>query len=96
MKVYVDSENKIRAVGTTTDTSLTEVFIDETADTFPFKGWSTAKICCYKVSVVVPTARILFSLSTYTFIFYLLTLTKILLHQIYQLRSALHQLHLSR
>ena len=52
MKVYVDSENKIRAVGTTTDTSLTEVFIDETADTFPFKGWSTAKICCYKVTVV--------------------------------------------
>ena len=51
MKVYVDSENKIRAVGTTTDTSLTEVFIDETADTFPFKGWSTAKICCYKVTV---------------------------------------------
>ena len=52
MKVYVDSENKIRAVGTTTDTSLTEVFIDETADSFPFKGWSTAKICCYKVNVV--------------------------------------------
>ena len=52
MKVYVDSENKIRAVGTTTDTSLTEVFIDETADIFPFKGWSTAKICCYKVTVV--------------------------------------------
>jgi hypothetical protein len=51
MKVYVDSENKIRAVGTTTDTSLTEVFIDETADTFPFKGWSIAKICCYMVNV---------------------------------------------
>ena len=51
MKVYVDSENKIRAVGTTTDTSLTEVFIDETADSFPFKGWSIAKICCYKVNV---------------------------------------------
>lgn len=52
MKVYVDIENKIRAVNTTTDTSLTEVFIDETADTFPFKGWSTARICCYKVTVV--------------------------------------------
>lgn len=51
MKVYVDSENKIRAVGTTTDTSLAEVFIDETADSFPFKGWSTAKICCYSVTV---------------------------------------------
>lgn len=51
MKVYVDSESKIRAVNTTTDTSLTEVFIDETAETFPFKGWSTAKICCYKITV---------------------------------------------
>lgn len=51
MKVYVDSENKIRAVGTTTDTSLTEVFIDETANSFPFNGWSVAKICCYRVIV---------------------------------------------
>lgn len=51
MKVYVDSENKIRAVGTTTDTSLTSLYVDESAESFPFEGWSVAKICCYKVNV---------------------------------------------
>ena len=51
MILYVDNENKVRAVNTTTDTSLTPLYVDETADTFPFKGWSTAKICCYKVTV---------------------------------------------
>lgn len=51
MILYVDNENKVRAVDITTDTSLTPLYVDETADTFPFKGWSTAKICCYKVNV---------------------------------------------
>lgn len=51
MILYVDNENKVRAVNTTTDTSLTPLYVDETADSFPFKGWSVAKICCYKVSV---------------------------------------------
>ena len=50
MILYVDNENKVRAVDATTDTSLTPLYIDETADLFPFKGWSVAKICCYKVS----------------------------------------------
>ena len=52
MILYVDNENKVRAVNTTTDTSLTPLYVDETADSFPFKGWSVAKICCYKVTVV--------------------------------------------
>ena len=52
MILYVDNENKVRAVDATTDTSLTPLYVDETADSFPFKGWSTAKICCYKVTVV--------------------------------------------
>lgn len=51
MILYVDNENKVRAVNTTTDTSLTPLYVDETAESFPFKGWSVAKICCYKVSV---------------------------------------------
>lgn len=51
MIVFVDSENKIRAVDKTSDESLTPLFIDETNESFPFKGWSKAKICCYKVSV---------------------------------------------
>lgn len=50
MKLYVDSESKIRAVGSTTDTTLTELTINDEDN--PFKGWSTAKICCYKASVV--------------------------------------------
>jgi hypothetical protein len=49
---YVDNESKVRAVDTTTDTSLTPLYVDETADLFPFKGWRVAKICCYKVTVV--------------------------------------------
>lgn len=50
MKVYVDSESKIRDVGSTKDTSLKELYINDSDN--PFKGWSTAKICCYKVTVV--------------------------------------------
>lgn len=52
MILYVDSENKVRAVDTTTDTSLTPLYVDEERVSFPFKGWSVAKICCYKVTVV--------------------------------------------
>ena len=49
MILYVDSENKVRAVNSTTDTSLTELNINDEYN--PFNGWSKAKICCYKVSV---------------------------------------------
>lgn len=49
MKVYVDKDNCIRAVGTTTDISLTELTIND--ETNPFEGWSVAKICCFKVMV---------------------------------------------
>lgn len=50
MKLYVDSESKIRAVGSTTDTTLTEVVVNDEDN--PFARWSTAKICCYVVNVV--------------------------------------------
>ena len=49
MIVFVDSENKIKAVNTTHDHSLTPLEINDEAN--PFNGWSTAKICCYKVNV---------------------------------------------
>ena len=52
MILYVDSEQKIRAVNTTTDDTLTPLYVDENDPSFPFNGWSTAKICCYKVTVV--------------------------------------------
>ena len=51
MILYVDSENKVRAVNSTTDTSLTPLYVDENNEQFPFKGWSIAKICCYMVNV---------------------------------------------
>ena len=49
MTVYVDSESKIRDVGSTKDTFLKELYINDSDN--PFKGWSSAKICCYKVTV---------------------------------------------
>ena len=51
MILYVDSESKVRAVNSTTDTSLTPLYVDENNEQFPFKGWSIAKICCYMVNV---------------------------------------------
>lgn len=51
MILYVDSENKVRAVNTTTDTSLAPLYVDENNERFPFRGWSIAKICCYMVTV---------------------------------------------
>lgn len=48
MKIYVDSESKIRAVGSSDNPELTEIEIN---DNNPFAGWSVAKICCYQVEV---------------------------------------------
>lgn len=52
MILYVDSESKVRAVNSTTDTSLKPLYVDENNEQFPFKGWSIAKICCYMVAVL--------------------------------------------
>lgn len=49
MIVFVDGESKIRAVGKTSDESLTPLYIKD--ETNPFNGWSKAKICCYMVTV---------------------------------------------
>lgn len=45
MILYIDTENRIKDVDTTSDSSLTPIEVEET----PFDGWSVAKICCYKV-----------------------------------------------
>lgn len=52
MILYVDSENKVRAVNSTTDDTLTPLYVDENNEQFPFKGKSIAFICCYRVNVV--------------------------------------------
>lgn len=52
MIVFVNDKSEIHDVNTTEDVSLTPLYVDENNPTFPFKGWSVAKICCYKVTVV--------------------------------------------
>lgn len=47
MTVYTDTEGRIKDVGSTTDTTL----IPQEVTDGTFDGWTTAKICCYKVSV---------------------------------------------
>lgn len=49
MKVYVNDRNEIKDVHSTTDSSLLEVVINDEGN--PFKDWSIAKICCYRVDV---------------------------------------------
>ena len=52
MKIYVDSSSCIKDVNFNSleDSSLIEIDIDDEDN--PFKGWSNAKICCYKVGVM--------------------------------------------
>lgn len=51
MYLSVNSENEIKNVGVTSDTELSIIYVDDTLDDFPLKGWSDAKICCYKIKV---------------------------------------------
>lgn len=51
MLVFVNGNNEIQAVGSTEDPTLTELYIDETREDYPFTGWSEAKIKCVKVTV---------------------------------------------
>ena len=49
MKVFVNDRNEIKDVHSTKDNTLTEIFINDEEN--PFKDWSIAKICCYRVDV---------------------------------------------
>ena len=49
MIIFVNDRNEIKDVHSTKDTSLKEVFIKDEEN--PFKDWSIAKICCYRVDV---------------------------------------------
>ena len=49
MILYVNDRNEIKDVHSTNDKTLTEVFIHDEEN--PFKNWSVAKICCYRVNV---------------------------------------------
>lgn len=47
MKVYINSQNEIKDVNTTTDSTFTAVEIPEGV----FDNWSVAKICCHKIDL---------------------------------------------
>lgn len=49
MYISVNSNNEIKKVGI--DENLTVLYVDETNPSYPWNGWSEAKICCYKVKV---------------------------------------------
>ena len=49
MILYVNENNEIKDVNSTSDPSLIALEVND--KTNPFEGWSTAKICCYKVEV---------------------------------------------
>ena len=51
MILYLNDKSEIHDVNSTEDLSLTPVYVDENNEEFSFKGWSIAKICCYKVAV---------------------------------------------
>lgn len=48
MIVYVNDKNEIKAVGVTSDSTLTAIEITDGT----FDNWSDGKICCYKINVV--------------------------------------------
>lgn len=50
MILYVNENNEIKDVNSTTDPSLIALEVNDEAN--PFEGWSTAKICCYQVNVI--------------------------------------------
>lgn len=50
MIIFTNDKNEIKDVGKTNLEGLTPLEIDDTDN--PFKGWSSAKICCYKATVL--------------------------------------------
>ena len=49
MIIFVNDRNEIKDVHNTKDNTLTEIVINDEEN--PFKDWSIAKICCYRVDV---------------------------------------------
>lgn len=49
MILYVNDKNEIKDVDTASDPSLIALEVND--ETNPFKDWTKARICCYKVTV---------------------------------------------
>lgn len=52
MILYVNNKNEVKDVNITSDGSLTPLEVNDNQNDNPFLSWSTAKICCHKVTVV--------------------------------------------
>lgn len=50
MILYINKNNEIKAVDSTTDTSLIPFEISEDAHN-PFENWNVTKICCYAIQI---------------------------------------------
>lgn len=50
MIIFTNDRDEIKDVGYTSDVKLKGLVIDDNDN--PFKGWSAAKICCYKATVL--------------------------------------------
>lgn len=51
MILYVNNKNEVKDVNTTSDKSLSPLEVNDNQNDNPFLSWSTAKICCHKVTV---------------------------------------------
>lgn len=51
MILYINKNNEIKDVNTTTDESLTPLVVNDNTNDNPFLSWSPAKICCHKVEI---------------------------------------------
>ena len=54
MLLYLDDKNRIMTVNSTDRTDLKEIKVDENSEFFNFRGWSDARICCYRINYHYP------------------------------------------
>lgn len=47
MKIGINSLHQIKQVREITDENLTVLELDESSESYPFKGWSDTRILCY-------------------------------------------------
>lgn len=50
MIIYTDNTGRVMNIGNTDRMDLNLVELDETAPDYPFREWSSLRICCYRVA----------------------------------------------
>lgn len=51
IKIYTNINSEIKALHFSDDKGLTCHTFDEESDSYPFRGWSDARILCYRIEV---------------------------------------------